>query len=224
MRKKKVNIVNGFFCLGDETRKSLTSLSKEERESFLQDVRNIYQSIASYLKSSLPLNNLFLRGVKILGVSHRSDPEGSDAIVRIGRYIPGLLSSSEIDLLSDEWLMYSVEVIDDSWIIKRKYNDPEGMEHVEYHGIDFYWNKVLSIVRSSGHPKYATLSKLIKNVLIISHGNADVERGFNTNGNILTEERSLLSEKSLNGLRATYDAVEFCGSGSAHKVKISKNC
>ena len=224
MRKKKVKIVNAFFCLGEETRKSLTSLSKEERESFLQDVRNIYQSIASYLKSNLPLNSSFLRDVRILGVSHRSDPEGSDAIVRIGRYIPGLLSSSEIDLLSDEWLMYSIEVIDDSWIIKRKYNDPEGKEHVEYHGIDFYWNKVLSIVRSSGHPKYGTLSKLIKNVLIISHGNADVERGFSTNGNILTEERSLLSEKSLNGLRTTYDAVEFCGSGSVHKVKISNNC
>lgn len=117
VRKKKIKIVNVFFRLGEETRKSLTSLSKEERESFLQDVRNIYQSIASYLKSNLPLNNSFLRDVRILGVSHRSDPEGSDAIVRIGRYIPGLLSSSEIDLISDEWLMYSVEVIDDSWII-----------------------------------------------------------------------------------------------------------
>jgi hypothetical protein len=37
----------------------------------------------------------------------------------------------------------------------------------------------------------------IKNILIISHGNADVERGFSINGNILTEERTLLSEKSI---------------------------
>lgn len=194
-------------------------MTKEEKDSFLQDVRNIYQSIASYLKLNLPLNNSFLHDVRILGVSHRSDPEGNDTIVRIGRHIPGLLSSNEIDLISDEWLMYSIESIDDSWITKRKYNDSEGKEHVEYHGIDFYWNKVLSIVRSNGYLKYPTLSKLIKNVLIISHGNADVERGFSTNGNILTEERSLLSEKSINGLRMTYDAVEFCTSGHVHKVK-----
>jgi hypothetical protein len=169
------------------------------------------------------LNNSFLCDLKILGVSHRSDPQGSDAIVRIGRYIPGLLSVNEIDLLSDEWLMYSIETIDDSWIVKRKYNDVDGKEHVEYHEIDFYWNKVLSMVRSNGYPKYPTLSKLIKNILIISHGNADVERGFSVNGNILTEERTLLSEKSVNGLRATYDAIAFSGDGSVHKVKSYSN-
>jgi hypothetical protein len=59
------------------------------------------------------------------------------------------------------------------------------------------WNKILSIVRSAEHPKYPTLSKLIKNILIISHGNANVERGFSINGNILTEDRTLLSEKSI---------------------------
>jgi len=169
-------------------------LSKEKKEMFFRDVRNMFQSIASYLKLNLPLNNFFLRDMQILGVSYRSDPQGSDTIVRIARYIPGLLSLNEIDLLDGEWLMYSMETIDNSWIIKKKSNDFDGEEHIEYHEIDYYWNKILSIVRSNGHLKYSTLSKLIKNVLIISHGNADVERGFSTNGNLLTEERTLLSE------------------------------
>ncbi|CAF3819452.1 unnamed protein product, partial [Rotaria sp. Silwood1] len=203
--------------LSEETRKSLALLSKDKKETFFRDVRNIFQSIASYLKSNLPLNNSFLRDLKILGPSYRSDPQAIDAIVRIGRFIPGLLSSNEIDLLNDEWLMYSIETIDDSWLIKRKYNDLHGREHIEYHEIDYYWNKVFSIVRVNGHPKYSTLRKLVKNVLIVSHGNADVERGFSTNGNILTEERTLLSEKSINGLRAIYDGVEYLGDGSVHK-------
>ncbi|CAF3857221.1 unnamed protein product [Rotaria sp. Silwood1] len=206
--------------LSEETRKSLALLSKDKKETFFRDVRNIFQSIASYLKSNLPLNNSFLRDLKILGPSYRSDPQAIDAIVRIGRFIPGLLSSNEIDLLNDEWLMYSIETIDDSWLIKRKYNDLHGREHIEYHEIDYYWNKVFSIVRVNGHPKYSTLRKLVKNVLIVSHGNADVERGFSTNGNILTEERTLLSEKSINGLQAIYDGVEYLGDGSVHKVKI----
>ncbi|CAF1279750.1 unnamed protein product [Adineta ricciae] len=207
--------------IGEETRKSLTLLSKDEKETFFQDVRNIFHSIALYLKSNLPLHNSFLRDLKILGVSYRSDPQGCDAIVRIGRYIPGLLSVNEIDLLSDEWLLYSIETIDDSWVVKRKYNDVDGKEHIEYHEIDFYWDKILSIVRHNGCSKYPTLSKLIKNILIISHGNADVERGFSINGNILTEDRTLLSEKSINGLRATYDAKSFSGNGSVHKVPIN---
>ncbi len=85
------------------------------------------------------------------------------------------MSSNEIDLLSDEWLMYSIEAIDVSWIIKQKYNDSERNEYIKYLEIDYYWNKVLSIVRSAEHPKYPTLLKLIKNILIISHGNADVD-------------------------------------------------
>ncbi|CAF3357733.1 unnamed protein product [Rotaria sp. Silwood2] len=204
--------------IGEETRKSLALLSKEEKETFFRDVRNIFQSIASYLKSNLPLNNLFLRDLKILGPSYRSDAQGIDTIIRIGRFIPGLLSSNEIDLLSDEWLMYSIEVIDDSWIIKRKYNGLDGQEYIEHHEVDYYWNKVLSIVQINGYPKYPILSKLVKNILIISHGNADVERGFSANANILTEDRTLLSEKSINGLRAIYDGVELLGCGSVHKV------
>lgn len=196
-------------------------MSKDEKETFFQDVRNIFHSIASYLKLNLPLNNSFLRDVHILAVSRRCDREGNDAIVRIGRCIPGLLSSNEIDLLSDEWLMYSLETIDDSWVIKRKFNDFEGTERIEYHEIDYYWNKVLSIVQNNGYPKYPTLSKLIKNILIISHGNSDVERGFSINNNLLTEERTLLSEKSINGLRGIVDAVDFFGNGLVHKVTIN---
>ncbi|CAF2101817.1 unnamed protein product [Rotaria magnacalcarata] len=207
--------------IGEETRKSLALLSKEEKETFFRDVRNIFQSIASYLKLNLPLNNLFLRDLKILGPSYRSDTQGIDTIIRIGRFIPGLLSSNEIDLLSDEWLMYSIETIDDSWIIKRKYNGLDGQEYIEHHEVDFYWNKVLSIVQINGYPKYPILSKLVKNILIISHGNADVERGFSANTNVLTKDRTLLSEKSINGLRAIYDGVEFLGAGSVHKVQVS---
>ncbi len=196
-------------------------MSKDEKETFFREVRDIFHAIASYLKSNLPLNNFFLRDLQILGFSNRSDPQAVDAIVRIGRFVPNLLSTNEIDLLSDEWLMYSIETIDDSWIFKEKYIDSDGKEHIQYQDIDFYWNKVLAIVRSDGHPKYPTMSKLIKNILIISHGNADVERGFSINSNILTEERTLLSDKSINGLRSTYDAVDFLGNGLVHKVKIA---
>jgi len=197
----------------------LSLLSKEERELFIQHVKTIYHAIAAYLKLNLPLNNSFLRDVQILDSSRRSDPCGTDAIVRIGRSVPGLLSSDEIDFLRDEWLLYSLETIDESWIIKRSYRDSDGKERLEYQRIDFYWHNVLSILRNNGQLKYPTMAKLIKNILIISHGNADVERGFSINQNILTDNRTLLSEKSINGLRSTHDAVRSNGFGSAHKVK-----
>lgn len=131
----------------------LSLLSKDERDHFFQDVKTIYHAIAQYLRSNIPLDNSFLRDLQVLDHRRRLDPEGPDAIVRIGRSVPGLLSSTEINGLRDEWLMYSLEDINDSWIIKRKYEDADGKEHMECQRIDFYWDKVSWILRTNGHSK-----------------------------------------------------------------------
>ena len=106
----------------------------------------------------------------------------------------GLLTDREIDYSRDEWLNYSLDNIDEKWYIKEKKEDDSGNECIIYHRIDYYWNKVLGITTMDGRLKYPTLSKLIKNVLIIPHGNADIERGFSINENIVPQNRSLLSD------------------------------
>ncbi|CAF1442528.1 unnamed protein product [Rotaria magnacalcarata] len=99
--------------------------------------------------------------------------------------------------------MYAAETIDRSWYIKNKYHDSYGNNHTEYQQINYYWNKTLSLRTSFGLPKYPTLSKIVKNILFISHGNSDVERGFSINEHIVTESRTLLSLSSINGVRST---------------------
>jgi hypothetical protein len=46
--------------------------------------------------------------------------QNSDQIVRVARAIPTLLTDNEIDRLRDEWLAYSIENIDEKWIIQKK--------------------------------------------------------------------------------------------------------
>lgn len=147
----------------------------------------------------------------------------SDQIIRVARAVPYLLNDNEIDSLRDEWLSYSFETIDEKWIIKKQEIDSDGNERIIYHRIDYYWNNVLSITTTDGQPKYPTLSKLIKNVLIIPHGNADVERGFSINENIVVQNRSLLSDVSINGLRTAHDAVKSIGNDCVQKVCIMKS-
>jgi hypothetical protein len=161
---------------------------------------------------------MLLRNLQVLGHLSRADRSSGEQIVRVARAIPNLLDDKEIDKLENEWILYSVEVIDRLWFIKDEYVDSNGNNHIKYHPIDDYWNKIFSILTNNGVPKYPTLAKLVKNVLIISHGNADVERCFSINSNIITENRSSLSESSINALRVVYDGVKFFVSGSAHKV------
>ncbi|CAF4273778.1 unnamed protein product [Rotaria sp. Silwood2] len=208
--------IGRFDC--EQTRKLIPSLNFDEKKSFFQDVRKIYITIANYLKKNLPLNNMLLRDLQVLDHLSRTDQSSGDRIVRIARSIPNLLDDREIDKLENEWTLYSVELVDRSWYIKDEYVDSNGNNQIKYHSIDYYWNNVFSILTKNGISKYPTLTKLIKNVLIITHGNADVERGFSINSNILTENRSSLSESSINGLRLVYDAVKVFGNESAHKV------
>ena len=191
----------------------------KERESFFEDVKKIYHTTADYLKKKLPLKNVFLRDIQILNPSFKS-VQYTDELVRIARSIPCLLTDREIDYARDEWLIYSLDNIDEKWYVKEKKEDNSGNECIVYHRIDYYWNKVLGITTMDGRVKYPTLSKLIKNILIIPHGNADIERGFSINENIVPQNRSLLSDSSINGLRSTYDAIKFAGNGSSHKVCI----
>ncbi|CAF5180697.1 unnamed protein product, partial [Rotaria magnacalcarata] len=74
----------------------------------------------------------------------------------------------------------------------------------------------------SGITKFVVLPKLIKSLLSLLHGNTDVERGFSENAALTTDDQSSLSDISINGLRATKDAVKFYGQGKVHKVPICK--
>jgi len=46
--------------------------------------------------------------------------------------------------------------------------------------------------------------------LVLPHSNANVERSLSVNNRTVTKEKSKLSEKSINGLRAMKDFVKFC--------------
>ncbi|KAH9375768.1 hypothetical protein HPB48_023017 [Haemaphysalis longicornis] len=68
--------------------------------------------------------------------------------------------------------------------------------------IDVAWQPIFVLRgKNSGPPRYLLLGKLVKSLLCLSHGNADVERGFSKNRRLLLE-RSNLSIESINGLRA----------------------
>lgn len=209
-----------YSILGEEARRLLAEVSAADRAIFFQDVKMIYHAIADNLSKHLPLKNMLLKDLHVLNPTLKSKDDLPDAMVRIARAIPKLLSQSEIDRVRYESMMYTAEDIQESWHIKNKFQDSDGNTHIEYHRVDFYWNKVLSITAHSGLPKYPVLSKLIKNVLILSHGNSDVERGFSINEHLVTEDRTLLSQSSINGLRSTLDGIHFFGSGTAHMVPI----
>ena len=71
-----------------------------------------------------------------------------------------------------------------------------------------------------GKFKCSVLQKLVKSLLSLAHGNADVERSLSANKRILTPDRDSLGDLTINGLRAVKDHVK--NHGEPHNVPITK--
>jgi hypothetical protein len=140
----------------------------------------------------------------------------------VARELPHLLSDDDLDQLNVEWRLYENETIPNEWY-EQKSVGVDSQEIIKYQPIDYYWKHIFAMKNSSGGTKYLILSKLVKSILSLSHGNADVERGFSENASLVTDDRSSLSNTSINGLRATKDAVKFYGSGKVHEVSKTIN-
>ncbi|KAH8033268.1 hypothetical protein HPB51_008751 [Rhipicephalus microplus] len=102
-----------------------------------------------------------------------------------GQLQPQVICGDQVSSLIDEWNML-------------KCNGDRGTLHLEGR-VDVYWTKVLCLKTTNGELKYPLLSKIIKALLCLPHGNADAERGFSENKNLL-DGRNTLSIASINGM------------------------
>ena len=82
---------------------------------------------------------------------------------------------------------------------------------MKYKRVDDYWHRILQLTDARGDPKYPTLAFVIKMALSLSHGQADVERGFSVNKQILSD-RTLLSQKALSATRTVKEVITRYGS------------
>jgi len=137
--------------------------------------------------------------------------EGTKAAQRIRTVLP-TIENVEVSKVIDEWKLYRSETIKED----EMYDKDGGLIR-----IDHYWSHVLSIKSASGELKYPHLRKLVLTCLCLPYGNADVERSLSINKKLLTPERSLLSEESVNGLRLTRDEISMYKNIS--NIHISKD-
>ena len=115
-------------------------------------------------------------------------------------FLHPLLRDSQI---TDEWKVYQ-----------------EGNSDSTTHRIDHYWASVVQENSTQGRFKYSVLQKLVKSLLSLVHGNADVERSLSADKMTVTPDRASLGDLTINGLRAVKDHIKMIG--EPHNVHITK--
>jgi hypothetical protein len=90
----------------------------------------------------------------------------------------------------------------------------EGILNKSVNRLDHFWMSILK----SNDLEQSSLEVVIKKVLILSHGNSEVERGFSINKECIVEN---MKEESLVAIRLVHNAVEHWG--AVEKVPITKS-
>ncbi|XP_063216597.1 uncharacterized protein LOC134527657 [Bacillus rossius redtenbacheri] len=169
----------------------LTEISKVDERfqlEFLAGVKNHYVEAVTHVirKSPLILKPL-LKNCRCLQPEERVLHRSCRDIVALAKGLPIVIDES---ILLDEWKLLQCE-----------------KESVCGGRIDDYWALFFVLKNSIGDDKYPNVAKVVKSVLALSHGNADLERGFSLSSHILTQDKASMSERTLNAAMTVKSAI-----------------
>ena len=165
------------MIIGDSTRQVLGNLDSGKQKRALLDIRKLFNTGVSCLLSNFPFDNELLKDLGCLHPEHRFKPSSSSAIERVAKKLP--FAEEDVALITDEWKVYQGEEIDEKlWKIEKD-------DEVELRWIDHYWRDILKLKTGSGKDKYSRLGKVVKGVLALPYGNADIERGLSDDKKML---------------------------------------
>lgn len=174
--------------------------------NFKKECRLFLQKMTLKLIERNPLRFKLVRGIScfspnIISTSSSRVTERLDAALEV--FIDcNQISSVTADKVKTEFCTF----ISSSYM-KKEFSE---FNH-ERDRLDVFYSSLLS------NSNYQNLFAFVKNVLIISHGNATVESGFSVNKALLIEN---LKEKSVTALRTVYDSVT--NAGGLLNINISK--
>ncbi|KAG0445274.1 hypothetical protein HPB47_017467 [Ixodes persulcatus] len=155
-----------------DTEQAMLKWDPGEKKRLLLGARAFYLACSKDLLQKLPLDNKVLQHTSLLGLQ----PSDVELEVRSLRYLasqlPQVLESDHVSSLVDEWHLLRCD-------------SANSLQLMEDGRIDTRWATVFQQKRAAGQQKYPLLSRLVKALLSLPHGNADCERGFSENKHLL---------------------------------------
>lgn len=180
-----------------EATKNIDHLKLQFRSCLLQ--------ITTYLQSHLPHKSIFLRDLVCIQPDERKSSTSAPAIRRVAIKIAKVLHNTKLTQLTPEY--YADEVMAEYKVYQSETFCVPETEPDKAVRIEDYWSFVGKIRNAEGNLKFDKLVKLVRISLSVSHANADPERGFSENRQIL-DGRELMGEETIVAIRLVKDCME----------------
>ena len=192
------------IVIGKGAREALVKLTSEQQRQALLGICSFMCTTATELQQKLPLKNELLMQLGCTNPLKRKKESTVSSIERLTTVLQPAISTSEV---IDEWKLFQV--------------DNELPDYNQQERIEKYWNAVFQLQSSDGQLRYKLLPAVIKSALTLGQTNAESERSLSVNAAIVTQERTLLSENTIIGLRVVKEAVRFFDPVSNQPEKIT---
>jgi len=190
------------ITFGEKVKNSIFLL-ESDKMLFLNGVKNFYITAIKYMFEKI-VNLKTLKHFECLSPENIKSANSVNSIVKIANLLP--LMDIDINILSHEWKLLQIDP-EVSFVLRKNER------------IDEYWNTIFSL-KCQSNLRYPVMTHVIKAALSLTHGSADVERGFSQSGRILTEDKTRMDEKTLNARFSIIDGLKRFNS-MPHKVPIS---
>lgn len=175
--------------VGEKAARCLT----EENELATSDIRfretcrSFWVAAAKYAVKKLPIDSEILKNITWLHPGIR-DYRNLSQMLLLASNLPQIIREEDKAQLREEFMDYCTSEL------------PPDFTPVSSNEIDLYWHRIGQVEDMAGKLRYPLLTRLAKSVLIIPHGNADVERIFSHMGLNKTKTRNSLGLDTLTAL------------------------
>ena len=180
-----------------------SDLLSGEVNSFRSTRQKFWITSTAYAIKKLPVTNDLLDNISWIQ-PFTNDCSKADQVISVARSLPQVLTESNMAALNEEYMDYCTSEL------------PFPQQAMP---IDKYWHNVSAITDIAGDLKYRLLSKQ-KAILIIPHGNADIERMFS---HVKTKLQNRLSNETLSALLCLqFNVSEPCFDFKPTKQMVEK--
>ena len=185
-----VHLHDNNLFIGWNTRQTILSEDLEGEsclKTFFTNVRAFYIESCNQIIRRFPVNDPVLEGLTALSPSKRQN-SSVNSILSLAARFPQIVDPSKLDDLASEYLDYQHLPLSEHLLDETQ--TP----------VDVFWHNMAKRTCGNGEVLYPVLSKLMKTLLCLPHGNADCERIFSHVQLIKTKTRNRMGLELLNSL------------------------
>uniref|UniRef100_H2ZUA5 HAT C-terminal dimerisation domain-containing protein n=1 Tax=Latimeria chalumnae TaxID=7897 RepID=H2ZUA5_LATCH len=182
---------------------SKDEITHETERRFFKSVRRFFETVTEKMLRAFPIGDQLLKDMTILSPEEKENIP-AQTVINVAKRSPQVIQEKQLDKLREEFTDYQL-------------TEPGELPSEEK--LDLYWGKV-SQMKAAGEPRFPTLSRLMKTLLVIPHSNASSERIFSLN----TDFRGDLGKDTIHSLLSCKVNNDRCCHDTMLSTKVFRDC